>query len=67
MKRIIYIIFTLLLLNVGLFAKGQTEESDYKEVAGKENWEYEVPIEEMEPGQYNLLIRAKDKANNEFY
>lgn len=67
MKKIIYIFLLSLFTPILLTAIGQTEESDYKQVAGKENWEYEVPIQDMEPGEYNLLIRAKDKANNETF
>lgn len=67
MKKGLYLFLLLILIPVGIFSKGQTEESDYKEVTGKENWEYEVPIADKKPGKYNLLIRAKDKAENESF
>ncbi|MGL1892564.1 MAG: Ig-like domain-containing protein [Spirochaetaceae bacterium] len=67
MKKVFCICIMAIISPIYLYSLGQTEESDYKQVSGKENWEYEVPIGEKEPGQYNLLIRAKDKANNETF
>ncbi len=67
MKKGFFIILLVVLSPVFIFSLGQTEEADYKQVSGKENWEYEVPLEGKEPGEYNLLIRAKDKANNEVF
>ncbi|WP_187759737.1 Ig-like domain-containing protein [Thiospirochaeta perfilievii] len=67
MKKYIYIYLLVIFLPAIGFSLGQTEESDYKQVSGKDNWEYEVPLEGKEPGEYNLLIRAKDKANNEVF
>lgn len=67
MKKVLYLLLLSAFTPIILFAIGQTEEADYKQVSGKENWEYEVPIQDKEPGQYNLLIRAKDKANNKVF
>lgn len=67
MKQGIYLILLSLLLPIALFSKGSTEESDYKQASGKENWEHEVAIQDKKPGKYNLLIRVKDKANNESF
>ncbi|MBN2619050.1 MAG: hypothetical protein JXR64_12125 [Spirochaetales bacterium] len=65
MKKVFYLMFLIFLSNIFIYGLGTTEESDYREVSGKDNWEYEVPLQEKEPGEYNLLIRVKDKADNE--
>lgn len=51
----------------GALALGVTEESDFRPVTGQENWSHEIPVEELEPGTYNLLIRAADEAGNYAY
>ncbi len=48
-------------------ALGSTEESDFQEVAGVENWSHEFPVDELEPGTYNLLLRATDSAGNQAF
>lgn len=49
------------------FTLGVTDETAYEPVTGEENWSYEIPVEDLEPGTYNLLIRAADEAGNEAF
>lgn len=50
---------------VPLGALGTTEEADYVPVEGLENWTHEVDSATLEPGEYNLLVRATDNAGNQ--
>lgn len=62
MKRFQSTLLLLSLLTAPVWAGGKTE--DFKPVDGKENWHYTYDISKLEPGKYNLLIQAVDKAGN---
>jgi hypothetical protein len=63
MNRIV--LLCLLCFPVFLFAGG-AEEKVQKEVNGLENWHTDINLDEFEnKSEYNLLIRAFDKAGNE--
>jgi hypothetical protein len=47
------------------FSLGTTEESDYRDVDGMENWTYEIDTAELAAGTYNVLLRATDNTGNE--
>lgn len=55
----------LLLSSPVSFAAGRTDEEDFEPVAGGGNWEHTIDVSELEPGKYNILVRARDKAGNE--
>lgn len=48
-------------------ALGTTEESAFDDVTGEENWSQEIPVDELEPGTYNVLVRATDMAGNQSF
>ena len=54
-----------LLLPSLLFAGGRTEEDEFQRIDGSGNWEHTIDVSELEPGQYNILVRARDEAGNE--
>jgi hypothetical protein len=60
-------ISVLLLLMLGSFiwAAGKTDEEDFQAVEGIGNWEHTIDVSELEPGKYNILVRARDSAGNE--
>ena len=60
-------VVSLFLVSYPLSALGVTEESDFRPVTGRENWSHEIPVQELEPGTYNLLIRATDNAGNQAF
>jgi hypothetical protein len=64
-KRILLAVVSLLLSASLVFAVGQTEEDDFQQVDGTGNWEHTIDVSELEPGQYNILVRARDEAGNE--
>ncbi len=41
-----------------------TQEKDFHKVQGNENWTYTFNVKDKKPGQYNILVRAKDIAGN---
>ena len=47
------------------FGMGKTEEEDFEAVEGVGNWEHTIDVSELEPGKYNILVRARDRAGNE--
>src|SRR5690242_14048994 len=55
----------LLLVATGLWAKG-TQEKDFQD-AGRGNFSQTVDLTKLTPGQYNVLVRAKDAAGNISY
>lgn len=64
MKRSLLWLFLLLLLPLGpLSAKG-TQEKDFQEATGKDNFSQTVDLTSLAPGQYNILVRTKDAAGN---
>ena len=66
-KRGIIVLLCLLAGAAALFAAGQTEEDDYQPVEGIGNWEHTIDVSELEPGKYNILVRARDRAGNVAY
>ena len=64
-KRILLAVVSLLLSASLVFAAGQTEEDDFQQVDGTGNWEHTIDVSELEPGTYNILVRARDEAGNE--
>lgn len=50
---------------VTAFAAGKTDEDAFETVEGTGNWEHTIDVSELEPGKYNILVRARDRAGNE--
>lgn len=46
-------------------AAGKTDEDAFETVKGTGNWEHTIDVSELEPGKYNILVRARDRAGNE--
>lgn len=47
-----------------LHGAGQTDEKDYQKVEGLKNWNQTLDLTSKKPGQYNLIIRARDESGN---
>ncbi len=56
--------FATIFFPTSLVALGSTEESGFEEATGIQNWSHDIPVEDLEPGTYNLLVRATDRAGN---
>ena len=48
-----------------LYSAGRTEEDDFQRVTGTNNWEHEIDVSDLDPGTYNIIVRARDEAGNE--
>ncbi|TFH06079.1 MAG: hypothetical protein E4H09_00940, partial [Spirochaetales bacterium] len=64
-RRTVGTILMLCLISAAAFAAGKTEEADFQQVEGKGNWVHTIDVSELEPGKYNILVRARDIAGNE--
>ena len=64
-KRFAIAIAAVILLATTAFAAGKTEEDAFETVEGTGNWEHTIDVSELEPGKYNILVRARDRAGNE--
>ncbi|HTH14575.1 MAG TPA: Ig-like domain-containing protein, partial [Spirochaetia bacterium] len=60
------LLLLLVLVSSPLLAKG-TQEKDYQEAQGKDNFSQSVDLTKLTPGQYNILVRTKDAAGNVSY
>ena len=57
--------FGLFLLLPSVALAGGRGEEEYHEVTGTANWEHTIDVSELEPGRYNIVVRARDAAGNE--
>lgn len=72
MKSKIFILISTLVITLSLFSQESQVETqpkeekgvDYKQVDGLENWTYDYNVSDLDDGEYNLLIRSRDKAGN---
>lgn len=65
LRTIPLILIMLAALGIPLSARGTNEEG-WVPVEGQENWRRELDISEQKPGTYNVIIRGRDYAGNEF-
>ncbi len=66
-KGFFYIEVAVLFLFLGtsaLFAGGKSEDFPFEEVSGNSHWTYDIDLDELEEGKYNLVIRSVDEAGN---
>ncbi|AFG38483.1 Ig-like domain-containing protein [Spirochaeta africana] len=56
----------LMVWAAGVAAGMGTPEDAWQEVEGTENWSHEIDISEHNPGTYNIIIRGRDFAGNEY-
>lgn len=65
MKRtLIPWLILIFLLSAGLVSAKGTQEKDFQEAQGKDNFAQSVDLTKLAPGQYNILVRTKDAAGN---
>lgn len=62
-RNIVICVFILSALSAA--ARG-TPEDAWQDVDGIENWQHEIDITEHDPGTYNVVIRGRDYAGNEY-
>jgi hypothetical protein len=71
MKRVnlsFFVSFVVFILSSASPAWGMgTSEKDYHDVQGKGNWTHTFDVSKLKPGQYNILVRARDVAGNTSY
>ena len=60
-------VLSLAASTTGLAALGTTEEDAYEDVTGETTWTHELPVEGLEEGTYNVLVRATDNAGNQSF
>jgi Big-like domain-containing protein len=65
LNRLLIVTLLILLTAGSVFAAGKTEEDAFETVEGTGNWEHTIDVSELEPGKYNILVRARDRAGNE--
>lgn len=64
-KRLLFpAIFLFALLLPGAVTARGTQEKDFQEAQGKDNFSQSVDLTKLAPGQYNILVRTKDAAGN---
>ncbi len=66
MKKRVLIFLFFLFLSVSVFGKGE-KESDFVIADGKDDWQASFDISGMEDGNYNYLVKVKDKMGNVTY
>jgi len=64
MKLVLPCVFLLLLCPAGILHAKGTQEKDFQEAQGKDNFSQSVDLTNLAPGQYNILVRTKDAAGN---
>jgi hypothetical protein len=64
-NRSLFVFLGLLFLSSAAWvsAKG-TQEKDFQEAQGKDNFSQKIDLTNLTPGQYNILVRTKDAAGN---
>ena len=60
-------LFLALCLWPGVLSAKGTQEKDFQEAQGKDNFSQKIDLTKLTPGQYNLLVRTKDAAGNISY
>lgn len=68
-KSILAILLFLLTLLTAeqICATGKQDTSEYQDVDGNENWQKSIDLGELEPGEYNLVVKGEDSAGNVGY
>ncbi|TVQ24282.1 MAG: hypothetical protein EA382_08635, partial [Spirochaetaceae bacterium] len=64
-ERVAIVAGFLLLLPVMIFSAGRTEEEAFQAIETTGNWEHEIDVSGLDPGLYNIVVRARDGAGNE--
>lgn len=61
--KTLLILFFFLICS-GLYAMGRQDDSELQKVTGLENWNHSMDINDLPPGEYNIIVRGTDRAGN---
>ena len=64
LEKAIIFVCLMLFAAAGLSAMGKTDETEPETVRGLENWDHSIDVTDLEPGEYNIVVRAEDSAGN---